>query len=141
MRYFSYGSNMDPDQMAHRCPGAHVITTGILEHHRLDFVRDPAIFDGGVATIIDAIGESVHGVVWEIDDSHLASLDEWEAYPLGYDRFEITLADGSTALVYQANSTEPEAPEERYLEGILRGARFHGLPEEYIDSIQRRALL
>ena len=35
--YFAYGSNLDPEQMASRCPSARVAFLARLADHRLDF--------------------------------------------------------------------------------------------------------
>ena len=35
--YFAYGSNIDLEQMARRCPAAQVVGPGILENYELAF--------------------------------------------------------------------------------------------------------
>ena len=35
--YFAYGSNINLDQMAHRCPAAEVVGPVVLENYRLLF--------------------------------------------------------------------------------------------------------
>ena len=43
MKYIAYGSNMNLEQMAIRCPGAKLIGTGLLHGYRLEFNRHATI--------------------------------------------------------------------------------------------------
>jgi hypothetical protein len=62
-----------------------------------------------------------------------------------YDRETVTVDlvrpdDGSVprrvrALAYVGRPTEPAAPNRRYLDAILKGARHHRLPEEYVAAL------
>ena len=80
MHYFAYGSNLDPQQMALRCPGATVVGLGELRDHRLTFPLTSHDWGGGVASVGVAHGESVWGVVYELTDEHLAALDRYEQF-------------------------------------------------------------
>ena len=62
--YFAYGSNMNLNQMAFRCPDAEVIDTVRLEGYRLAFCANGG--GNGVATIIPAEGSCVDLVVRRI---------------------------------------------------------------------------
>lgn len=151
MHYFSYGSNLDPQQMALRCPGATVVGLGELRDHRLTFPLTSHDWGGGVASVGVAHGESVWGVVYELTDEHLAALDRYEQF-VGpgdqhnlYDRetTSVQLAradDGSfprrlRAWIYLARSANPSRPSRRYLDTVLAGARHHRLPEEYVAKL------
>ena len=62
--YFAYGSNMNLDQMAYRCPAASVVEKVKLEGYRLTFCgRGKGC---GVATILPEEGSRVEGVLWKI---------------------------------------------------------------------------
>lgn len=139
MRYFAYGSNMDPVQMAERCPGATATRIACLKRSRVVFVADPSGFEGGVATVVADPACDVWGVVWEIAPGHLDALDEWEAYPIAYDRrfIQVLSPQPVDALVYVAKRIRPQAPAPGYLEGILRGATVHGLPGDYVARLRR----
>lgn len=141
MHYFAYGSNMNLEQMAFRCPGATVVGTARLPNHRIRFVNDAGGFDGGVATIVADDDAEVWGVVWEISGDHLKALDEWEGYPVAYDRFDtaVLAPEPMTVLVYQATMLQRQPPAERYLGGIVRGAVANGLPQEYVERLRRWA--
>jgi gamma-glutamylcyclotransferase (GGCT)/AIG2-like uncharacterized protein YtfP len=134
--YFAYGSNMSPIQMLEeRCPGSVPIGIGILRNHKFIINRN------GVATIVPAEGKKVIGVLWSITAEHGAVLDGYEGVKGGlYTRhfMGIEQEDGEEieALVYIAAESEPGNPREGYLEKILYGAEYFGLPEKYIEELR-----
>ena len=62
--YFAYGSNINLDQMAHRCPAAEVVGPVVLENYRLLFRGNRR--GRGVATIVPHKGQMVHGLLWNV---------------------------------------------------------------------------
>ena len=76
MIYFAYGSNLNLDQMAHRCPTAKVVGAGMLNGYKLIFNR--------VASIELDASQSVPVGIWEIGEYCEASLDLYEGYPRLY---------------------------------------------------------
>ena len=62
MRYFAYGSNMDPIQMKSRCPSAKVIGVAKLPHYRLAFPVWSNTRQCAVGSIAPAAGEDVAAV-------------------------------------------------------------------------------
>ena len=70
--YFAYGSNMNLNQMAFRCPDAEVIESVQVEGYRLAFRG------GGVATILPEEGSRVEGVLWRVSADDERSLDRYE---------------------------------------------------------------
>ena len=77
--YFAYGSNMNLDQMAYRCPAASVVENVKLEGYRLTFCGRGK--GSGVATILPEEGSQVEGVLWKITPECEKSLDFYEGYP------------------------------------------------------------
>src|SRR6201999_2490456 len=78
--YFAYGSNLCVSQMALRCPDAVDPRPAVLSDH------DWLINQRGVATVEPFTGNQVHGVVWQLSDHDLATLDSAEGGPGGYRR-------------------------------------------------------
>ena len=76
--YFAFGSNMDEEQMAHRCPGARPLAFATLPQHRLVFRGPSRNRGGGVASVDPYDGQEVHGVVWEVTEPDLLTLDRLE---------------------------------------------------------------
>jgi len=126
--YFAYGSNINLDQMADRCPDAQVVGPVVLEGYELLFRR------GGFATIGSCEGSKVHGLLWSITPDHERSLDRYEGYPRFYDKRMVAVRDAEgrslSVMVYIMDERfrEPLLPSESYYNGILEGYRQNGLP-------------
>ena len=95
--YFAYGSNLCVRQMAQRCPDASDPRRATLSDH------DWLINDRGVATVERFAGAEVHGVIWQLSDHDLATLDSAEGVPVRYRRDELTVhTDTSTTALRPA---------------------------------------
>lgn len=132
--YFAYGSNLCVDQMARRCPNATDPRPATLADH------DWLINERGVATVEPFDGSQVHGVVWQLDDHDLATLDSAEGVPVRYRRDRLTVhtdAGPSEAWVYIDHRVDPGPPRPGYLERIIDGALHHGLPQRWVDFLRR----
>jgi phage replication-related protein YjqB (UPF0714/DUF867 family) len=132
--YFAYGSNLCVRQMAQRCPDAANPRRAVLADH------DWLINQRGVATVEPLPGTQVHGVVWQLSDHDLATLDSAEGVPARYRRDQLTVQteDGpSDAWVYIDHRVNLGPPRPGYLERIIDGARHHGLPQHWIDFLRR----
>lgn len=135
MNYFAYGSNMDVQQMAVRCPDAVVVGTACLPGHRF------LINTHGVATVVPSQGEAVHGVLWEISKADEASLDHYEGVGTGFYRKVITrvLFDGGNAadaLIYVARDEKPGRARLGYLERVVAAAEQHRLTQDHINALR-----
>ncbi|MBV8786814.1 MAG: poly-gamma-glutamate hydrolase family protein [Mycobacterium sp.] len=132
--YFAYGSNLCVQQMAQRCPDAADPRPAVLSDH------DWLINQRGVATVEPVAGNQVHGVLWQISDGDLATLDSAEGVPVRYRRDELTVLtdDGPRpAWVYIDHRVTPGPPRPGYLPTIINGAEHHGLPQRWIDFLRR----
>ena len=126
--YFAYGSNINLEQMAYRCPDATVVGPVALENYELLFRR------GGFATIAPSEGGKVHGLLWSITPDCERSLDRYEGYPRFYDKRMVTVRDGEgrslsvMAYIMDERFREPMLPSATYYNGILEGYQRNGLP-------------
>ena len=77
--YFAYGSNLNFEQMAYRCPEATVVGTAKLDGYELASRR-------GYLTVLPKEGASVEGLIWSITGHDEFQLDCYEGYPTFYDR-------------------------------------------------------
>lgn len=130
--YFAYGSNINLDQMAIRCPDAQVLGPVVLENHQLLFRGN---FNGhGVATIKPHKGSKVYGLLWHITPACERSLDVYEGFPRLYEKQMVTVKDKIgqefpvMAYVMTPLCKEPAVPSNSYYNGILDGFRQNGLP-------------
>ena len=87
--YFAYGSNINLDQMAQRCPDARVVGPVTLENYELLFRGN--LRGAGVATIAPREGSTVHGLLWNITPECERSLDYYEGYPHLYGKEPVTV--------------------------------------------------
>ncbi len=76
--YFAYGSNINLDQMACRCPDAQVVGPVVLENYKLLFRGNAR--GTGVATIQPHKGRKVYGLLWRITPACESSLDGYEGF-------------------------------------------------------------
>ncbi len=141
--YFAYGSNMAESEMKRRgkCPGAVVRGTAYILNKKRVFNKRRGKW-GVPANIIKVSGTFGYGVLYELaDETECETLDRAEN---GYSRIDVrvrVLPDRRIfdAVTYEA---EPEAvvdegPTEREYRGLLlKGAREHNLPEDYILSLE-----
>ena len=141
MFYFAYGSNMDPEQMEERTPGARALGAARLGGYRLTFTRDSPAWGGGVGHIEADPDSEVWGVLWELTEDHLAALDVYEGIDVGaYVRDRLTVRFGDEdveAEVYFAVPRGYKEPSKKYLSALIRGAEAHGCPESYVDQLRR----
>lgn len=136
MLYLAYGSNMSPEQMAKRCPGAKLIGAVILKNYALTFAGWSASWGGGVATVVRKKGSSVSGAIYRINAKHLATLDRYEGVPFAYMRCKRKVAVGSKTRqpwVYIKKNREPCLPTQAYVDKIAEGYCAIGLP---LQSLQ-----
>ena len=71
--YIAYGSNINLEQMANRCPNSNVIGKEMLKGYELEF--------RGVATIVPKENAEVPVLIWVIDGRDEHSLDKYEGFP------------------------------------------------------------
>jgi gamma-glutamylcyclotransferase (GGCT)/AIG2-like uncharacterized protein YtfP len=105
--YLAYGSNLNLEQMAHRCPTAKVVGKAEINNMQLLF-RGP--HDGAVATIEPRKGSAVPVLVWEITPEDEAALDRYEGFPLLYRKETVNVKQGGKAIkamVYIMNEGRP----------------------------------
>ncbi len=142
--YFAYGSNMDAALMRRTCPGHRLLGIAELRDHRLAFTRRSLRTGSGVADIVAAAGESVWGVLYELDDEHVAAIDRKEGAGWAYERRPVRVhvharAEASEHEAHAYAVIAPDAahvrPSEAYLEGLLAAATARGLPDEYVATL------
>lgn len=134
--YFAYGSNMNLDQMAYRCPAAEAVCTAKLEGYELFFAGRPG---NGVASIRPKQGGTVVGVLWKLTEACEKSLDHYEAFPALYGKETVRVrgSDGMEHRVMAYTMQEPYSripamPSMGYLAGILAGCEQNGVDEKPI---------
>ena len=137
--YFAYGSNINLEQMAARCPAAQVVGPAVLDGYELLFRGNRR--GTGVATIEPLLGSQVHGLLWKLTPECEQSLDVYEGYPRLYEKEDIAVRTGDgkdvTVMVYIMTGElwrDPAIPSPAYYGGILEGYRQNGLPVSELEA-------
>ncbi len=140
--YAAYASNMDPAQMAHRCPHSPLQDTGWLEGWRLTFGGEDIGWEGALATVVEAAGNRVFVALYEITEADEAALDRWDGATLGYYRkskVRVSTLNGEIlAWLYVLDDYEGGLPSARYLGMVADAAESAGAPPEYVAWLRRR---
>lgn len=129
--YIAYGSNLNVEQMKHRCSDARVVGTAFLDGWTLLFKGSKT---GSYLTIEPKKGESVPVAVWEVSEHDEFRLDRYEGYPSFYYKKDMEIsytwiASGKLrkkkAFVYIMHEDRPLGrPSDYYLKVCARGYRF-----------------
>ncbi len=137
--YFAYGSNLHPGRLIARLGDLAVRGAAALPDFRLTF--DKVGGDtSGKCTIEPAPGHTVHGALYGITAAQQAVLDVIEGDRYAVRPVRVRTPDGELdafTYVALAEHTRPGlAPFDWYRELVVRGARHHGFPAEYVASLR-----
>jgi len=136
--YFAYGSNLSSKRMCARVASARRLCAAWVDGRRLTFGKRGR--DGsGKATLVADPGARVWGALYAIDPAHWARLDGFEP---GYARVALDVTTERRERVTAATYVAPESASDPvafawYKRLVVDGAREHGLPEKYIDTLLR----
>ncbi len=125
--YIAYGSNSNLTQMQRRCPDARRLGTAVLEGYKLTFKGDSGEY---YATIEPSEDSEVPVVVWELSEQDEEELDEYEDYPLMYEKKYLTITlngkpyEAMTYVMY--DYLMYGEPQEGYCAEIAEGYRQNG---------------
>ena len=126
--YIAYGSNLDMDQMLHRCPDAIRVGTADIPDYYLLFRGNAR--RNGVATIEPCEGASVPVGIWSISEKDEEALDRYEGWPWLYEKQTFTVrVNGKTvnAMAYVMTPGHEIAPPAlSYLHTIKLGHKDFG---------------
>lgn len=136
----AYGSNLNIDQMAMRCPTATVYGKAYLKGYRLLFKGS-----GGNAycTIEKKRGGKVPVLVWELQPEDEEALDFYEGYPRFYEKQDVKVildtGESVMAMVYIMTDKIPNrihlnVPSPGYLQTVRAGYKTAGFDGKYIDD-------
>jgi len=140
--YAAYGSNMDPTQMAERCPHSPQAGTGWLEGWRLTFGGEDIGWECALATVVEDADGRVFVVLYEVSENDEQALDRWDGATLGYySKVKVrvaTLEGDAVAWLYVLNDYEGGLPSARYLGIMADAAESAGAPADYVDWLRTR---
>jgi gamma-glutamylcyclotransferase (GGCT)/AIG2-like uncharacterized protein YtfP len=142
MLYFSYGSFLDSETLKRHCPKAQYVGKAILPNWEVQFNFLSRTYKGGVTGIEPAVAKLVRGVLYDVSNEELQHLDSIEGVPEGiYYRQTIYVVDESgkpmkTVTYRTTNPRGPFKPMRKYLDLMIKGAKEHGLEQDYIQQLE-----
>ena len=138
--YIAYGSNLNKEQMAWRCPTARYVGTGMVEGYELKFKGRP---EGAYATIDPKKGGRVPVAIWEIQPYDEFRLHQYEGYPNHYFTRNIPVKIGNhevTGMVYIMNlRAQANLPSKHYYKTVEKGYEDCGLDTAYLQAAMKRS--
>jgi gamma-glutamylcyclotransferase (GGCT)/AIG2-like uncharacterized protein YtfP len=139
--YAAYGSNLDPHQMARRCPHSPLRSTGWLAGWRITFGGEG--WDGPLPTLVEDSDEQVFVALYDVTPTDESDLDQWESADTGlYRKVRVRVAtlDGElTAWVYVLNDFEGGTPSAMTLGILADAAEAAGAPDDYVAELRSRS--
>ena len=119
--YFAYGANLDADAMQRRCPGAEMLVPATLPEHRLVAMQE------GWLSVQPDPDQTVEGLLWRLETTHLQALDLYEEVPDGVYTHRHAMihpidAPPREALIYQGRNHGPGRLHGEYAERVARAA-------------------
>lgn len=134
--YIAYGSNLNLEQMRHRCPTAEVVGIAELKNWRLRF-RGGA--HSAVATIERERGFKVPVLIWRIQPEDEAALDRYEGCPFLYRKETLRLTVNGKrvyAMIYIMNEAHHPygVPSAGYLDTIREGYQAAGFDKNILTE-------
>lgn len=133
--YVAYGSNLNKEQMAHRCPTAEFVGTGVIENYELQFRGS---LHNAHATIVPKEGSSVPVGLWQVQKLDERRLDVYEGYPSYYFKQDIPvqMEDKTvTGMVYIMDQRMDFGnPSKGYYDIVHKGYEDCGLDTGVLDQ-------
>ena len=133
---------MDPAQMGLRCPHSPSAGTGWIVDWRLTFGGEDLGWEGSLATLVPAEGESVFVALYDVTPQDETHLDSWEGADTGlYRKLRLrihTMEGDMLAYVYVLDAFEGGLPSARYLGVLADAAEKAGAPDDYVTALRVR---
>lgn len=135
--YIAYGSNINLEQMAYRCPNSDIVGTSIIKGYELQFK--------GFATIAENENAETPVLVWLVPQQDEKRLDRYEGYPNLYrkENLEVKIGGESCeAMVYIMNGDRPlHMPSLEYYNCIELGYLKNGMDTDCLVQALRNSVL
>ena len=133
--YIAYGSNLNLEQMAYRCPNSKIVSKEMLKGYELEF--------RGVATIVPKENAEVPVLIWEIDGRDEHSLDRYEGFPNLYRKelFAIEIdGEKKECMAYLMNKGQISPPTSYYYNVINQGYEANGMDTSYLRTALEKSV-
>lgn len=139
--YIAYGSNLNLEQMKHRCSTADVVGAAMLRNWRLMFRGSS---HSAVATIERSKGSQVPVLIWRLQPKDELALDRYEGFPFLYRKETLRITVNGRriyAMIYIMNEAgHPYGiPSVGYLDAIKAGYQTAGFNNRILIEAVRQS--
>ena len=121
--YFGYGMNTNVNSMSRRCPDARSLGAAVVDDWEFRFAYH--------ADVVPKEGAKTVGVLWEITDECLRSLDALEGYPDYYQRKIVTVTfcnqQYNAIMYYMTPGNLDNPPPQSYWDMLMKGYIEHNV--------------
>lgn len=131
--YFAYGQDLHPDEIYQESAlGSHFLCRALLENNRLVFNR-PLAKGSGMAGLERLEGHHVWGILYYLSNKGQLDQAKKESGDLRRIRMVVKTSFGHLCCdSYKAIPAGTFLPSRHYLEKMIGGALFFGLPQHYL---------
>ena len=149
MIYFAYGPDLNPGHIAMRAPGHRSLGVARLADHWFAFPRYSPSDRSAVIGLIASPGSILWGALYDIPEEDVPILHHLHGYvgggPAAFNDHllkQVAVLRPNHPQPVEAETYVPvpddrkAQPSSAYLEGIIDGARYHGLPRAYLAALQ-----
>lgn len=146
MYLYIYCEWLDSELVKRYLPNAKKFKNATLEDHKVAFVsfteNHASEAKAGGCQLESAPGQLLYGVLYEVSEEDVAYVDKLTRVEYGsYERryLEVTGEDGHTYSTVAHTIKNPigySKPSEAYMNHMIAGAKEHGFPEAYVNSIE-----
>ena len=141
--YLAYGSNLHPERLRRRVPSCKALGSIRLSHYQLAFHKIGSDASGKCDAFYTGDAQDyLIGVVYQMDPAEQSLLDVAEdlgnSYQLKYEQVELR-GESLDLFFYVASPgfvDQSMTPFSWYKGLVVTGARYHGLPQDYLDWLQ-----
>ena len=140
--YAAYGTNLDADQILHRCPHSQSRGPGWWVGWPLTFAGEDLGWEGALATVVEDPGAQVFVMVYDVPPQDEVTLDRWESAVTGlYRKIRVRvqmLTGEELCWTYVLDGYEGGLPSARYLGLMADAAEKGGAPDDYVAALRSR---
>ena len=140
MLYFAYGSNLSRDRMHERNCDFTSAKSATLKGWKLVFnKRSFKVPTAGFGNIKEDKESEVEGILYELPDNAIHTLDKYEGYPKHYNRIKVNIIckdkelEADAYIAVKEWISEGVKPTKEYLDFFLQGKDF--LSESYYQKL------
>jgi gamma-glutamylcyclotransferase (GGCT)/AIG2-like uncharacterized protein YtfP len=133
LRYFGYGSNMNPDVMKRRIGEWKSVERAVLRNYKFVFMPRPGIV---IPVIVPSKGDNVLGALYTLTTDQLKEIDKYER-PYSTKTVEVDTEDGKVeALAYVFDLEQFLSRVKDYRKDWIEGLKHHKYSEEDIAKVR-----